>query len=199
MELWKLNTIFKLFLLSVTGAFLVSAFLHQIVILHVLPIVLAAGASGYVAVIVEPVLHRKQFRTYVLGLTLLMLGLVAVIASVGYIATASLIDSCPSSTGTILDWSGNFTLSLDVERHPFLDSGTSYIFRFERLSGPGYSYRISQDPLPTPVLHRGSLSAVSNVDVWTFTPTECGKYWIELTTTSFARPNGYHVILTSLT
>jgi hypothetical protein len=196
LELWKLNTIFKLFLLSVTVGFLVSAFLHQIFILHLLPIILAIGASSYVAVIIEPVLHQKEFRTYLISMILLTIGLVSTIATVGYAATVTLNNSCPSSTGLVLDWSG--TLNFDAERHPYLNTGTSYIIRFESLSGPGYNYLISRDPLPTPVLHRGSLTVLNNTDVWTFTPSDCGKYWIELRIPVLGQSTDYHVTVTSV-
>src|SRR5207249_6802911 len=105
--------------------------------------------------------------------------------------------SCAQAGAVPLDWTGS--VILDSERHPYLDSGVTYRFSFVLTSGPGYRIRVTQDPFPTPILHIASVSPSANMDVWIFTPSSCGKYWVELLNIGFgSQPSGYHVLIAAL-
>ena len=197
MELWKLNTAFKLFLLSISAAFLGSALLHQTQALHYLPVVLAVGVAVYLSIIVNPILRRRRFRVYVLATVFISTSLAVGVAAVGYYSLST-VDSCAQAGAVPLDWTGS--VILDSERHPYLDAGVTYQFSFILLSGPGYRIRVTQDPFPTPILHLASVSPSANVDVWSFTPSSCGKYWVELLNIGFgSQPSGYHVLIAAVT
>jgi len=75
----------------------------------------------------------------------------------------------------------------------------TYRFSFVLTSGPGYRIRVTQDPFPTPILHIASLYPSANMDVWNFTPSSCGKYWVELLNIGFgSQPSGYHVLIAAV-
>ena len=197
MELWKLNTAFKLFLLSISAAFLGAALLHQTQALHYLPVLLAVGVAIYLSIIVNPILRRRRFQVYVLATVFISTTLALSVAAVGYYSLSTL-DSCAKAEAVPLDWTG--TVILDSERHPYLDAGVTYRFSFILLTGPGYRIRVTQDPFPTPILHIASLYPSSNMDVWSFTPSSCGKYWVELLNIGFgSQSSGYHVLITAVT
>ncbi len=197
MELWKLNTAFKLFLLSISGAFLGSALLHETSVIHYLPVVLAVGVAVYTSVMINPTLRTRRIGIYVLATFLISTALAASVAAVGYYSLSTL-DSCAPAGAVPLDWTGS--VILDSERHPYLDAGVTYRFSFVLTSGPGYRIRVTQDPFPTPMLHIASLYPSSNMDVWSFTPSSCGKYWVELLNIGFgSQPSGYHVIVAAVT
>jgi len=197
LELWKLNTAFKLFLLSISGAFLGSALLHETSVIHYLPVVLAVGVAVYTSVMINPTLRTRRIGIYVLATFLISTALAASVAAVGYYSLSTL-DSCAPAGAVPLDWTGS--VILDSERHPYLDAGVTYRFSFVLTSGPGYRIRVTQDPFPTPMLHIASLYPSSNMDVWSFTPSSCGKYWVELLNIGFgSQPSGYHVIVAAVT
>ncbi len=197
MELWKLNTAFKLFLLSISGAFLGSALLHETSVIHYLPVVRAVGVAVYTSVMINPTLRTRRIGIYVLATFLISTALAASVAAVGYYSLSTL-DSCAPAGAVPLDWTGS--VILDSERHPYLDAGVTYRFSFVLTSGPGYRIRVTQDPFPTPMLHIASLYPSSNMDVWSFTPSSCGKYWVELLNIGFgSQPSGYHVIVAAVT
>ncbi len=197
MELWKLNTAFKLFLLSISAAFLGSALLHQSQVVHYLPVVLSVGVAIYISIIVNPTLRRRRIGVYVLATILISTVLAVSVAAVGYYSL-SVNSSCAQAGAVPLDWTGN--VILDSERHPYLDSGVTYRFSFVLTSGPGYRIRVTQDPFPTPILHIASVSPSANMDVWIFTPSSCGKYWVELLNIGFgSQPSGYHVLIAAVT
>ena len=197
MELWKLNTAFKLFLLSIAALFLVSAVLHYTLVLHYLHVLLAAGVAVYVFFIVNPVLHRRRFHVYVLGIMIICTAMGASVIAVGYYSLST-ADSCAQAGIVPLDWMGS--VILDAERHPYLAAGTMYNFSFSLTSGPGYRVRITQDPFPTPVLHLATLSPSVNLHLWNFTPSSCGKYWIELLNIGFGvQSSDYRVVVTAVT
>jgi len=197
LELWKLNTAFKLFLLSISGAFLGSALLHETSVIHYLPVVLAVGVAVYTSVMINPTLRTRRIGIYVLATFLISTALAASVAAVGYYSLSTL-DSCAPAGAVPLDWTGS--VILDSERHPYLDGGVTYRFSFVLTSGPGYRIRVTQDPFPTPMLHIASLYPSSNMDVWSFTPSSCGKYWVELLNIGFgSQPSGYHVIVAAVT
>jgi len=197
LELWKLNTAFKLFLLSISGAFLGSALLHETSVIHYLPVVLAVGVAVYTSVMINPTLRTRPIGIYVLATFLISTALAASVAAVGYYSLSTL-DSCAPAGAVPLDWTGS--VILDSERHPYLDAGVTYRFSFVLTSGPGYRIRVTQDPFPTPMLHIASLYPSSNMDVWSFTPSSCGKYWVELLNIGFgSQPSGYHVIVAAVT
>ncbi len=195
MELWKLNTAFKLFLLSIAASFLVSALFHYTLVLHYLPIVLAIGVAVYATIIINPALRRRSFRVYVLASTLIVVAMAASIIVVGYYSLT--INSCAPAGATPLDWSGS--VLLDVESHPYLDSGVTYQFNFNLVSGPGYRVRVTQDPSPTPILHSASLYPSASMDVWNLTPSSCGKYWVELLNVGFpSQTSSFHIIIVAV-
>ena len=197
MELWKLNTAFKLFLLSIAALFLVSAVLHYTLVLHYLHVLLAAGVAVYVFFIVNPVLHRRRFHVYVLGIMIICTAMGASVIAVGYYSLST-VDSCAQAGIVPLDWMGS--VILDAERHPYLTAGTMYNFSFSLTSGPGYRVRITQDPFPTPVLHLATLSPSVSLHLWNFTPSSCGKYWIELLNIGFGtQSSDYHIVVTAVT
>jgi membrane-associated protease RseP (regulator of RpoE activity) len=196
LELWKLNTAFKLFLLSISTAFLTSAILHYTLILRYLPVALAIGVGVYVSLIINPTLRTRRFRTYVAGTVFISTVLAVSIVALGYYSLIT-IESCPQAGPVPLDWTG--TVILDVERHPYLDSGVTVQFSFDLLSGPGYRVRITQDPFTTPVLHTATLGPSANSDVWNFSPSTCGKYWIELLNIGFgSQSSEYHVTVVAV-
>ncbi|OLB47440.1 hypothetical protein AUH73_07155 [archaeon 13_1_40CM_4_53_4] len=196
MELWKLNTAFKLFLLSISATFLGSALLHETPVIHYLPVVLAVGVAVYISVIVNPTLRTRRIGVYVLATLLISTALAASVAAVGYYSLSTL-DSCAPAGAVPLDWTGS--VILDSERHPYLDSGVTYRFSFVLTSGPGYRIRVTQDPFPTPILHIASLYPSANIEVWNFTPSSCGKYWVELLNIGFgSQPSGYHVLIAAV-
>ena len=198
MELWKLNTAFKLFLLSISAAFLGSALLHQTQALHYLPVLLAVGVATYLSIIVNPILRRRRFQVYVLATVLISTTLALSVAAVGYYSLSITADWCAQAGAIPLDWTG--TVILDSERHPYLDAGVTYRFSFILVSGPGYRIRVTQDPFPTPILHIASVYPSANMDVWSFTPSSCGKYWVELLNIGFgSQSSGYHVLITAVT
>ena len=196
MELWKLNTAFKLFLLSVAASFLVSAVLHNTLILHYLPVVLAVGAAIYVSIIINPTLRKRSFLAYLLGTLAVSTALVGSVVVVGYYSL-SVNDACSPAVTVPLDWTGS--VILDAERHPYLDAGITYQFTSNLLSGPGYRLRVTQDPLTTPILHYATISQSAGSDVWRFTPSSCGKYWVELLNLGFgSQASDYHIIIASV-
>jgi len=196
MELWKLNTVFKLFLLSIAAFFLLSAFLHYTLVLHYLPVILVIGVALYISTITNPALRKRPSRIYILSTTIISTALVASIVIVGY-STLSTTNSCHQAGTVPLDWAGN--VIIDSERHPYLDTGTTYQFNFNLLSGPGYRLRVTQDPFSTPVLHLATLSGLTNLDQWNFAPASCGTYWIELLNLGFGtQQSSYHVTVTSI-
>ena len=86
-----------------------------------------------------------------------------------------------------------------------LRSGTNAIVDGHSLGGTGtglgmaISYRIVQE-------HGGSIDVASRegigttITVWSFTPSSCGKYWVELLNIGFgSQPSGYHVIVAAVT
>ena len=197
MELWKLNTAFKLFLLSISAAFLGSALFHQSQVVHYLPVVLSVGVAIYISIIVNPTLRRRRIGVYVLATILISTVLAVSVAAVGYYSLSA-NSSCAQAGAVPLDWTGS--VILDSERHPYLDSGVTYRFSFVLTSGPGYRIRVTQDPFPTPILHIASLYPSSNMDVWSFTPSSCGKYWVELLNIGFgSQPSDYHVLIAAVT
>jgi len=197
LELWKLNTAFKLFLLSIAALFLASAVLHYTLVLHYLHVLLAAGVAVYVFFIVNPVLHRRRFHVYVLGIMIICTAMGASVIAVGYYSLST-VDSCAQAGIVPLDWMGS--VILDAERHPYLTAGTMYNFSFSLTSGPGYRVRITQDPFPTPVLHLATLSPSVSLHLWNFTPSSCGKYWIELLNIGFGtQSSDYHIVVTAVT
>jgi len=197
LELWKLNTAFKLFLLSISASFLASALLHYTPVLQYLPVVLTVGVALYISLIVNPTLRRRPLRVYLMATVLISTGLALSVATVGYFTLTS-VGSCPSAGTVPLDWSGNVIFY--VECHPYLDAGVTYQFSFTLLSGPGYRLRVTQDPFPTPILHIASLYPSANVEVWNFTPSSCGKYWVELLNVGFGSQSSYyHVVIAVVT
>ncbi len=197
MELWKLNTAFKLFLLAISAAFLGSALLHQTQVVHYLPLVLAVGVAVYIYIIVNPTLRRRRVGVYALATVFISTALAVSVAAVGYYSLST-NSSCAQAGAVPLDWTGS--VILDSERHPYLDSGVTYRFSFVLTSGPGYRIRVTQDPFPTPILHIASLYPSSNMDVWSFTPSSCGKYWVELLNIGFgSQPSDYHVLIAAVT
>lgn len=196
MELWKLNTIFKLFLLAISASFLASAVFHYTLILHFLPLILAIGVAIYASMIVNPSLRARPRHIYVLGTLLISTALASTVVAVGYISLST-INSCSQAGPAPLDWTG--TVILDVERHPYLDAGVTYQFSSSLLSGPGYRLRITQDPFTTPVLHYATINPTSSSDVWNFSPATCGKYWIELLNLGFgSQVSDYHVTVVAI-
>ena len=196
MELWKLNTAFKLFLLAISAAFLGSALLHQTQVVHYLPLVLAVGVAVYISIIINPTLRRRRVGVYALATVFISTALAVSVAAVGYYSLST-NSSCAPAGAFPLDWTGS--VILDSERHPYLDSGVTYRFSFVLTSGPGYRIRVTQDPFPTPILHIASLYPSANMDVWNFTPSSCGKYWVELLNIGFgSQPSGYHVLIAAV-
>jgi hypothetical protein len=197
LELWKLNTAFKLFLLSISSTFLGSALLHATAVLRYLPVALAVGVAVYISAIVNPTLRRRPFHIYAVATALISTAMVVSVGAVGYYSLAT-VDSCAPAGAVPLDWTG--AVILDAERHPFLDAGVTYKFTFDLLSGPGYRIRITQDPFSTPILHIASIYPESNVHVWDFAPSSCGKYWVELLNIGFgSQPSNFHVLVTAVT
>jgi len=196
LELWKLNTAFKLFLLAISAAFLGSALLHQTQVVHYLPLVLAVGVAVYISIIINPTLRRRRVGVYALATVFISTALAVSVAAVGYYSLST-NSSCAQAGAVPLDWTGS--VILDSERHPYLDSGVTYRFSFVLTSGPGYRIRVTQDPFPTPILHIASLYPSANIEVWNFTPSSCGKYWVELLNIGFgSQPSGYHVLIAAV-